>query len=114
MEVSFPWVAGAIVGALFLVTGVFELINWRKFVELFVGWGYPRYWPIVTYALKIVAGVMVFVPQTRLIGLTLAVMICLAAATTLIVKRDAPMLKKALPVNALLILLAAYAGLSAG
>lgn len=79
---------------------------WRRFVKKFVGWGYPAYWPLVTYPLKIVAGIMIFFPATKLIGLGLSVVICVAAIATLVVQGDRAEYK-AIPVNIVLIMLAA-------
>ena len=84
MTYSVPWIAGALVGALFLVSGTIELILRRRFVERFVDWGYPEYWPVVTFLLKITGGAMVFVPQTRIIGLVMCALISVAAIITLV------------------------------
>ena len=84
MTFSLPWIAGALVGALFLVSGTVELMTRRKFVAQFVGWGYPEYWPAVTFVSKMIAGSLVFLPMTRAIGLALCGLISLAAIATLV------------------------------
>ena len=84
MTFSLPWISGALVGALFLVSGAIEFILRRRFVKRFVDWGYPEYWPVVTSLLKISGGAMVFVPQTRVIGLVLCALISVAAIITLV------------------------------
>ena len=93
-----------LVAAFFLVTGVIELALWRRFVEKFVAWGYPAYWPIVTYLLKIAGGGLAFVPSTRTIGLLLCAAISVAAIATIVIRRDATEFK-AIPVNLLVLVL---------
>lgn len=100
MHFSLPGIAATIVGAFFLVPGLIELAMWRRFVDRFVEWGYPAYWPTVTYTLKIAGGVMVFMPTLRVIGLVLCAGISFAALAT-IVLRKVTTEYKAIPVNIL-------------
>lgn len=63
-------------------SGIVELPMWRKSVDQYVQWNYPRWWAIFTPALKVIAAALVLIPQTRLFGAALCVLIGLAAAGT--------------------------------
>lgn len=105
-------IAAAIVGAFFLLPGMVELALWRRQVPRFVQWGYPPYWPIVTFSLKIVAGAMIFYPPLQPLGLAIGSGISLAAIITIVVNRSEPEYK-AIPVNLVVIALALTAFLTA-
>lgn len=106
MEWSVHWIAAALVGAVFAISGAVELLNWRKFIDSFTKWGYPRYWPLVTFSLKIIGGVMAFIPQTRLLGLALCALISLAAVASMIVHRELKAYAREAGINGVLIGLA--------
>ncbi len=97
------------IGLLVLIyggSGVVELPMWRKSVDQYVQWGYPRWWAIVTPALKVLAAALVIFSQTRLIGAALCALIGMAAAATVLRFRARNMYAAALPV-ALLTLISA-------
>jgi hypothetical protein len=97
-------VSSDLVVLFFMITGAIELTSWRRFVEKFVAWGYPHYWPIVTYALKLLGGVLILVPVTRIVGLSLCAAISVAAIATIVINRDASEYK-AIPVNLIVLAL---------
>ena len=87
-----------VVGLFYLVTGIVELYKWRAAIPLFVNWGYPPYWPLVTYAGKVAAGLLVFIPGLQIFGLALALSIVVTGVATLLYRGD-PMAKQAGPVG---------------
>jgi hypothetical protein len=107
MEFSLVGAATVIIGAFFLIPGAVELALWRRFVDRFVEWGYPSYWPIVTYVLKIVGGAMIFYPPTRNIGFLICACISLAALVTIIF-RKVQSEYKAIPVNIIVLVLIVF------
>jgi uncharacterized membrane protein len=104
MNFSIPSVSAVVVGVFFLVSGLIELVIWRRFVDRFVRWGYPPWWPLVTYLLKVCGGIGILLPETRNIGFALCASISIAAIMTLVFNRDRQEYK-AIPVNILVLLL---------
>jgi hypothetical protein len=107
------------IGALALIyggSGLAELPMWRKTVDQFVQWGYPRWFAIFNPALKLVAGVMVLFTQTRPIGVALCVLVGLAALATVLRFRTRSMYPAVIPVvlltlaSAAVLLLPSFAG----
>jgi len=107
------------IGALVLIyggSGLAELPMWRKTVEQFVQWGYPRWFAIFNPALKLMAGVMVLFTQTRLIGVALCVLVGLAALGTVTHFRTRSMYPAVIPVvlltlaSAAVLVLPSFAG----
>ena len=97
----FEWGA---VGFLVLVyggSGLAELPLWRRFVDRFVKWGYPRSWAIVTPVLKIIGAALTPIPQTRPIGAALCALIGIAAAITVLRFRERALYAPALAVATL-------------
>ncbi len=89
------------IGALALIyggSGLAELPMWRKTVDQFVQWGYPRWFAIFNPALKLVAGVLVLFAQTRLVGVALCVLVGLAALATVLRFRTRSMYPAVIPV----------------
>jgi hypothetical protein len=103
-------IATLIVGAFFFIPGIIELALWRRFVDRFIQWGYPSYWPIVTYLLKIFGGGMIFYPPTRTMGLLICACISVSALAT-IIYRKVKSEYKAIPVNIIVLALIAFASM---
>jgi multidrug transporter EmrE-like cation transporter len=91
------WAAAGAVGLFFIVNGAMELPKWRGMVADFVRWGYPRYWPVVTCLLKIVSGILVFVPGLQLAGFAGAALVVVAGVGTLFLHREKDAPKAAVP-----------------
>ena len=101
---SWHMIIVTLVGLFFLIPGIIELAMWRRFVDRFVEWGYPPYWPIVTYLLKIAGGALTLYTPTRPIGLAICVCISLAALATIVLKKVRSEYK-AIPVNIIVLAL---------
>jgi membrane-bound metal-dependent hydrolase YbcI (DUF457 family) len=54
----------------------------------FARWGYPRWWGILTGALEIMSAVLIALPVSRIVGLTLGAAIIAAAVLTVRRHRD--------------------------
>ena len=54
----------------------------------FVRWGYPRWWNLVTGALEVATAALILTPATRVVGVGLGAVICLAAAATVVRCKD--------------------------
>lgn len=91
------WAAAGAVGLFFIINGGVELPKWRSMVDDFVRWGYPSYWPLVTCLLKILSGVLVFVPRMQLVGLAGAALVVVAGVGTLVIRREKDAPKAAVP-----------------
>lgn len=105
------WAAAGAVGLFFVINGIVELPKWRSMVPDFVRWGYPAYWPLVTCLLKILFGVMIFVPRLQLAGLAGAALVVVAGVGTLVVRREKDAPKAAVP-GAVILAVAALAALT--
>ena len=90
------WVALGLLVLIYAGSGLVELPLWRKSVDRFVGWGYPRWMALANPALKALAGILALVPQTRLAGVLLCVIIGVAASATVLRARDRSMYGPAL------------------
>ena len=98
------YIEWAAVGFLVLVyggSGAVELPQWRKFVDRFTKWGYPRSWAIVTPALKVLGAVLTLVPVTTSFGAALCAVIGIAAAVTVLRFRERALYVPALGVMVL-------------
>lgn len=75
-------------GLIFVASGIANLIGPAGMRAGFARWGYPDYWHLVNGFLLLAAGVMAVLAPTRLLGLVLGALICVAALATLIRHRE--------------------------
>jgi len=72
----------------FLGAGVFNAIGAPGTQRDYARWGYPRWWNIFTGGLEIVNAVLIALPVSRMVGLTLGAVIIAAALLTVLRYRD--------------------------
>lgn len=104
---NLEWVCVGLLVLIYGGSGLAELPQWRKFTGQFVGWGFPPWWAAFNPGLKIAGAGMTIVPQTRLYGVMLCVLVALGAAFVVLRFRERTMLKAALPVAAVTLVCAA-------
>jgi len=100
-----------IVAVLFAVAGVVNLAGLGAVKRDFARWGYPAWFPLLCGALELLCAALLFAPPTRVLGLTLAGAILVAALLTLLRNRE-PFghLAPALVLSALVVLTVALRG----
>ena len=74
--------------AAFFGAGVFNAIGTSGRQSDFARWGYPRWWNIFTGGLEIMSAVLIVLPVSRIVGLTLGAAIIAAAVLTVLRHRD--------------------------
>ena len=74
--------------AAFFGAGVFNAIGTPETQSDFARWGYPRWWNILTGGLEIMSAVLIALPVSRIVGLTLGAVIIVAAVFTVLRHRD--------------------------
>jgi hypothetical protein len=72
----------------FFGAGLFNAIGTRGTQSDFARWGYPRWWSFVTGGLEIMSAVLIALPVSRIVGLTLGAGIIGAAVLTVLRHRD--------------------------
>jgi hypothetical protein len=72
----------------FLGAGVFNAIGTPGTQSDYARWGYPRWWNIFTGGLEIMSAVLIALPVSRMVGLTLGAVIIAAAVLTVLRYRD--------------------------
>jgi DoxX-like family len=72
----------------FCGAGLFNACGGQSVRQGFVGWGYPAWWNLITGGLELAAAALIGWPPTRLAGLALASVICLAAIATVLRHRE--------------------------
>jgi hypothetical protein len=72
----------------FLGAGVFNAIGTTGTQSDYARWGYPRWWNIFTGGLEIISAVLIALPASRIVGLTLGAAIIAAAVLTVLRHRD--------------------------
>ncbi|HUN95854.1 MAG TPA: DoxX family protein [Bradyrhizobium sp.] len=72
----------------FFGAGLFNAIGTPGTQSDFARWGYPRWWSVFTGALEIMSAVLIALPVSRIVGLTLGAAIIAAAALTVLRHRD--------------------------
>ncbi|MBR0798484.1 DoxX family protein [Bradyrhizobium jicamae] len=72
----------------FLGAGLFNAIGTSGTQSDFARWGYPRWWGILTGGLEIVSAILIALPVSRIVGLTLGAIIIAAAVLTVLRHRD--------------------------
>jgi hypothetical protein len=72
----------------FLGAGVVNAVGSAAIKDNFVRWGYPRWWNLVTGGLEVLAAALIAIPATRVAGLMLATVICIAAVATVLRHKD--------------------------
>jgi hypothetical protein len=55
---------------------------------LFVRWGYPRWWNLVTGGLEVLVAALIAIPALRVAGVMLGAAICVVAVATVIPSKD--------------------------
>ena len=89
MGVSWPvWLAW-LLAAFFVVNGVVNIIGPQGMRDGFARWGYPRWFHLLNGVLQLATGVLIAYAPTRLAGLALGALVCLAVFATLIWHREA-------------------------
>ena len=73
-----------LLAAAFVGAGLFNAIGTPRTKSDFVRWGYPSWWNILTGGLEIVSAILIAVPASRIIGLTLGAVIMAAATLTVL------------------------------
>lgn len=81
------WLAW-LLGAFFLVNGVLNLAGLKAMKEGFAQWGYPRWFHLINGALNVLIGLAILWYPTRILGLFLSVLLCVAVWITLVRHRD--------------------------
>lgn len=102
------WVCLVFLGLVYGGSGVAELFTWQKSAPQFLAWGYPRWWAIVTPAVKLIAGLLLIAPETRVFGVLLCVAVGVAASATVLWHRQKAMYMAALPVTLLTLVASGY------
>ncbi len=74
----------------FLGAGLVNAIGTSGTRSDFARWGYPHWWGILTGGLEIMSAVLIALPPSRVIGLTLGAIIIAAAVLTVLRHRDVP------------------------
>jgi hypothetical protein len=74
--------------AAFFGAGVFNAIGTPATQSDFARWGYPRWWNIFTGGLEIMSAVLIALPVSRIVGLTLGTVIIAAAVLTVLRHRE--------------------------
>jgi hypothetical protein len=74
--------------AAFLGAGVFNAIGTSGTQSDYARWGYPHWWNIFTGGLEIMSAVLIALPVSRMVGLTLGAVIIAAAVLTVLRHRD--------------------------
>ena len=77
-----------LLAAAFLGAGLFNAIGTEGTRSGFAGWGYPRWWNILTGGLEMMSAVLIALPVTRIFGLALGAIIIAAAVLTVLRHRD--------------------------
>jgi hypothetical protein len=72
----------------FLGAGVFNAMGTLGTQSDYARWGYPRWWNIFTGGLEIMSAVLIALPVSRMVGLTLGAVIIAAAVLTVLRHRD--------------------------
>jgi hypothetical protein len=72
----------------FFGAGLFNAIGTSGTQSDFARWGYPRWWSILTGGLEIMSAVLIALPVSRIVGLTLGAAIIAAAILTVLRHRD--------------------------
>jgi len=72
----------------FLGAGLFNTIGTSGTQSDFARWGYPRWWSILTGGLEVMSAVLIALPLSRIVGLTLGAIIIAAAVLTVLRHRD--------------------------
>jgi len=72
----------------FFGAGLYNAIGTPTTQSDFARWGFPRWWGRVTGGLEMVSAVLIALPVSRIIGLTLGAAIIAAAILTVLRHRD--------------------------
>ena len=95
-----PWLMGAV----YLAGGIHHLTAPPSMKDIYVGWGYPRWFPYVTAVLELAAVALLVPAQTRVYGVALGGAVMLAAVATLVRHREYKKLPPALVILILAVL----------
>lgn len=57
------WVLSVLLAAMFVLSGSGKLFNPAQFGQMFVQWGYPAWFALVTGATEVLAGLLLLVPR---------------------------------------------------
>jgi hypothetical protein len=68
--------------------GLFNAMGTLGTQSDYARWGYPRWWNIFTGGLEIMSAVLIALPVSRMVGLTLGAVIIAAAVLTVLRHRD--------------------------
>lgn len=85
---SFESILVTILAILFAVAGVVNLARPGAVKRDFARWGYPAWFQLLCGALELLSAALLFVQQTRVLGLTLAGAIMIGAIFTLVRNRE--------------------------
>ena len=92
-------VLGWIIAAFFIANGLVNLYGPETMRAAFFRWGFPRWFHLVNGAMQILIGVLILLPASRIIGLSLGVALSAAILFVLFRQRE---LRHALPCLTLL------------
>ncbi len=106
------WLAW-ILALFFAVNGVVNLIGPKGMRDSFARWGYPSWFHLLNGILQLAIAVLLLMGATRLLGLGLGTLLCLAIFATLIRHHEAAHLLPSV-VLLLVILVTAYGWTAAG
>jgi hypothetical protein len=88
MGVSWPvWLAW-LLAAFFVVNGAVNIVGPRGMRDGFARWGYPPWFHLFNGVLQLATGVLIAHAPTRLAGLALGALVCLAVFATLVRHRE--------------------------
>ena len=72
----------------FAGAGLFNALGSPATQHAFVRWGYPAWWCRVTGALEVTVAILIAIPASRGMGLTLGAVVLVAAAVTVLRRQD--------------------------
>jgi succinate dehydrogenase/fumarate reductase cytochrome b subunit len=102
------WLAW-LLSAFFAVNGVVNVVGPRSMREGFARWGYPPWFHVFNGVLQLAIGFLIAFPSTRMVGLGVGALICVAVFITLIRHHEAAHLPPSIVL--LLLVLAAAIGM---
>ena len=113
IDTSWPLWLAWILALFFAGNGVINIIGPKGMRDSFARWGYPSWFHLLNGALQLVIAILLVMDTTRLLGLGLGVLLCLAIVATLIRHHEAAHLLPSV-VLLLVILMAVHGWQAAG
>ncbi len=86
------WIVSVLLGLAFVAAGTPKLLGVQQFVDNFHRYGYPDWFRLLTGAIEVGAGLLVFIPRTAWIGAGLLVATMIGAIYTHVSHNEAAMI----------------------